>query len=64
MMYPIFNVIATSSSLIITKNRDTFFSYLARIETLSVAFPAFKLTPARAVNRFSAVLSIFAKSFF
>jgi hypothetical protein len=62
MVYLTFGVIAISSSLIITRDKDAFFSYPARIEALSVAFPAFRLIPARAIDRFFAVLSASAKS--
>jgi hypothetical protein len=63
MIYPIFNTITTSSSLTITKNRNTFSNCPTKIETLSVAFPASRLTLAKTVNRFSAVLSTSTKSF-
>jgi hypothetical protein len=63
MVYLIFSIIAVSSSLAITRNRDTFFSYSAKIEAFFVAFLVFMLIPARAVDRFSAVLSAFIKSF-
>lgn len=62
MVYPIFNVIVTSFSLIIIKDRDTFFSCPAKIETLFIVFLTFKFIPAKAVDRFSAVCSVFAKS--
>jgi hypothetical protein len=61
-MYLIFNVIAASFSLAIIKDRDIFFSYPIRIEALSVAFSAFIFSLARAVDRFSAVYSVFARS--
>jgi hypothetical protein len=57
------NIIIASSFLIITRNSDAFFSYSVKIEILSVAFSASIFSPARAIDRFSAVLSIFAKSF-
>jgi hypothetical protein len=62
MVYSIFDTIAVSFSLTITKNRDIFFSCPAKIETFSVAFLVFIFNSARAVDRFSAVLSAFAKS--
>jgi hypothetical protein len=61
-MYLILDIIAVSSFLIITKNRNAFFSCLIKIETFSVAFPAFRLIPAKTVDRFSAVYSASAKS--
>jgi hypothetical protein len=56
------DVIAASSSLTIIKDRDISFNYPIRIEAFFIAFPAFMLIPVKAVNRFSAVLSISAKS--
>jgi hypothetical protein len=64
MIYPIFNVIITSSSLAIIKDRDIFFNYPAKIEILSVTFPAFILNLAKAIDRFSAVCLTFIRSFF
>jgi hypothetical protein len=63
-MYLFFNAIIASSFLIITRNSDVFSSYPARIETLSIAFLALTLNPARTVDRFFTVLSAFAKSLF
>jgi hypothetical protein len=63
MIYLIFSAIAASSSLTITRNKDASSSYLAKIETLSIASLAFMLTLIKAIDRFSAVLSISAKSF-
>ena len=62
MIYLIFNVIAASSFLIIIKDRNAFFSYLARIETFSVVFSIFMLNLIRAVDKFFAVFSVSAKS--
>jgi hypothetical protein len=62
MIYLTFNTIATSFSLIITRDRNAFFNYLTNIETLSIAFPAFKFISAKAVDKFSAVFSASAKS--
>jgi len=61
-VYSFFGAIIVFSSLIITKDSDISFSYPARIEIFSVAFSASTLSPARAVDRFSAVLSASAKS--
>ena len=61
-MHSIFNAITASFSLAIIKNKDAFSNCPAKIETLFVAFPASTLSPVRAVDRFSAVLSISAKS--
>jgi hypothetical protein len=62
MVYLIFDIITAFSSLAITKDRDVSSSYLAKIEIFSVAFSAFMLIPARAVDRFFAVFSAFARS--
>jgi hypothetical protein len=62
MVYLTFNIIAAFFSLAITKNRDTFFSCPAKIETFFIIFLAFRLIPAKAIDRFSAVYSISAKS--
>ena len=62
IVYLTLSTIAAFSSLVITKDRDVFFSYPVRIETLSIAFPVFMLNSARAVDRFSAVFSVSAKS--
>jgi hypothetical protein len=62
MVYLILSAIAASSSLAIIRDRNAFFNYPARIETLFIAFPIFMLTLARAIDRFSAVFSTSAKS--
>jgi hypothetical protein len=62
MVYPIFSAFAISSFLIIIKNRNISFNCPAKIEIFSVAFSAFMLIPARAVDRFFAVFSAFARS--
>jgi hypothetical protein len=62
MIYLTFSVIAVFSFLIITKDRNAFFSCLVKIETFSVVSPISMLSSARAVDRFSAVLSASAKS--
>jgi hypothetical protein len=64
MIYLIFDIIAASSSLAITRDKDAFFSCPARIETLFVVFPVFMLISVKAVDRFSAVLSASAKFLF
>jgi hypothetical protein len=61
-MYPTLNTVTASFSLTITKNSKTFSNCPIKIEILSVAFPAFRLIPARTVNKFSAVYSASAKS--
>jgi hypothetical protein len=63
-MHPTLNAITASSSLTITKNKNAFSNYPAKIETLSVVSPTSKLTSAKAIDRFSAVLSASAKSLF
>jgi hypothetical protein len=63
MIYPIFGAIAASSSLAITRDKDAFSNCPARIEAFFIAFSASTLSPAKTVNRFSAVLSASAKSF-
>jgi hypothetical protein len=64
MVYPTFNTITVSSSLAITKNKDTFSSYSAKIETLFVVSLTSILIPAKAVDRFSAVFSASTKSLY
>jgi hypothetical protein len=60
-MHPILSIITAFFFLAITKNKDASSNYPARIETLSVASPAFIFISARAVDRFSAVLSASAR---
>jgi hypothetical protein len=62
MIYLIFDAIAASFFLVITKDRDAFSNCPARIETLFIIFPASRLIPAKAVARFSAVCSASARS--
>jgi hypothetical protein len=64
MVYLIFNVIAASFSLAIIRNKDIFFSCLARIEALFIVFLISMLTLAKTVDKFSAVFSVSAKSLF
>jgi hypothetical protein len=64
MVYPTLSAIIASSSLAIIRDKDVFFNCFANIKTLSVIFLAFIFIPARAVDRFFAVLSVSAKSFF
>jgi hypothetical protein len=52
-----------SSSLTITRDKDASSSYPARIEAFFITSPASTLNPAKAIDRFSAVLSVSAKSF-
>jgi hypothetical protein len=61
-MYSTFNIIAASFSLAIIKDRDTFFSYPAKIETLSIIFSISRLISAKTVDRFLTVLSASARS--
>jgi hypothetical protein len=62
MVYSFFNVIIASFFLGIIRDKDTFFSYPARIKAFFIIFPASTLSPASAVDRFFAVLSASAKS--
>ena len=62
MIHSFFGAITVSSFLAITRNSDTFFNCPAKIEALFIASPAFTLSPARAVDRFSAVYSVSARS--
>ena len=62
-MYLFFGAIIASFSLIIIRDSDVSFSCPAKIEALSITFPASTLNPARAIDRFFAVLSASAKSF-
>jgi hypothetical protein len=62
MIYLIFDIIAASFFLAIIKDRDAFSSCPARIKAFSIVFPAFRLIPAKAVNRFSAVYFVSARS--
>jgi hypothetical protein len=64
MVYPIFGAITASFFLAIIRDKDTFSSYPARIEALFIVFLVFIFISAKAVDRFSAVFSAFAKSFF
>jgi hypothetical protein len=64
MVHLTFNIITAFFFLAITRDRDAFFNYPAKIEVFSVVFPAFRLTLTRAVNRFSAVLSVSVKFFY
>jgi hypothetical protein len=62
MVHSFFNTIAVFFSLAITRDSDISFNCPVRIEALSVAFPVSTFNPARAIDRFSAVLSASAKS--
>jgi hypothetical protein len=62
MVYLIFSALTIFSSLVIIRNRDIFFNCPARIETFSIAFSASRLAPVKAVDRFSAVYSVSARS--
>jgi hypothetical protein len=62
IIYLFFNVITASFSLIIIKNKDIFFSCPAKIETLFVIFLVLTFSPAKAVDRFSAIFSTSVKS--
>jgi hypothetical protein len=61
VIYSSLDVIIASFSLVITRDKDAFFSYLAKIKTLSVAFLVFRFISAKTVDRFSAVLSASVK---
>jgi hypothetical protein len=62
MVHSFLSATVVPSSLAITRDSDAFSSYPARIEALSIASPASTLSPARAIDKFSAVLSASAKS--
>jgi hypothetical protein len=64
MVHSILNTVITFFSLAIIRDKDVFSSCFASIEALSVAFLASTLSPARAADRFSAVISASAKSLF
>jgi hypothetical protein len=61
-MHSFLCAIIISFSLAITRDNDIFFNYSARIETLFIVFPASTLSPAKVIDRFFAIFSIFAKS--
>jgi hypothetical protein len=61
IIYSFFGVITAFSFLIIIRDKDTFFSCPARIEVLFVTFPALTFSSVRAIDRFFAVFSAFAK---
>jgi hypothetical protein len=63
MVHSLLGTIIASSFLVIIRDSDAFSSYPARIETLFIAFLALTLSPVKAVDRFSAVLSASARSF-
>ena len=62
MIYLTLSIIIASSFLIIIRDRDIFSSYSARIEVLSIIFLAFRFIPVKAIDRFSAVYSVSARS--
>jgi hypothetical protein len=63
MVYLFFSATVVFFSLAIIRDSDAFSSCPARIEALSVVFLISTLSPVKAVDRFSAVFSTFAKSF-
>jgi hypothetical protein len=62
MIHLILGISVASFSLAIIRNKDAFFSCPAKIKAFFVAFPASRLIPARAVDRFSAVCLASARS--
>jgi hypothetical protein len=62
MVHSFFNAVITFFFIAITRDKDAFFNYPAKIETLSVVFLILMFNPARIVDRFFVVFSIFAKS--
>jgi hypothetical protein len=64
MVHSFFGAITVSFSLTIIRDNDIFSSCPARIEALFIAFLASTLSPVRAIDRFSVVLSASAKSLF
>ena len=63
IVYLFFSAVIAFSSLAIIRDSDVFFNCSVRIEAFSVASSVSTLNPVRAVDRFSVVLSAFAKSF-
>jgi hypothetical protein len=61
-MYSFLGTIIASFFLAIIRNSDVFSSYSAKIEAFFIVSPASTLSPAKAVDRFFAVLSVSAKS--
>jgi hypothetical protein len=61
-MHLTLNIIIASSSLTITSDKNISSSCPAKIEALFIAFPVFRLSLAKAVDRFFAVFSTFTKS--
>jgi hypothetical protein len=62
MVHSFFSAIIAFSSPAIIRDKDASFNYLTNIKVFSVAFLAFMLISAKAIDRFFAVLSAFAKS--
>jgi intracellular septation protein A len=62
MVYLTLSAIAVFFSLTIIRDKDTFFNCPVKIEILFIVFSAFRLIPAKAVDRFSAVCSASARS--
>jgi hypothetical protein len=62
MIYLTLGAIVASFSLITIRDRDISSSCFTSIKALSVVSPAFRLILAKAVDRFSAVFSVSAKS--
>jgi hypothetical protein len=63
MVHSLFGAIIAFFFLVITRDNDASSNCPAKIETLFIAFPALMLSPVRAIDRFSAVLSASARSF-
>jgi hypothetical protein len=62
MVYSLLGTIIAFFSLTIIRDKDAFSNCSAKIKALSIAFSALILNPARAVDRYFAVLSVSAKS--
>jgi hypothetical protein len=62
IVHSFLGVITASFFLIIIRDKDISSNCPARIEALSVAFPALTFNPVRAVDRFSAIFSTSVKS--
>jgi hypothetical protein len=62
MVHPTLNIIAASFSLAIIRDRNAFSNYFAKIDVFFIAFSAFRLIFAKAVDRFSAVYSVLTNS--
>jgi hypothetical protein len=61
-MYLLFDALITSFSLSIIRDKNTFFSYLIKIETLFITFSVSTFNSTKITDKFSVVFSVFVKS--